>query len=68
VRSTAGGEDGFCQRLIARLKPEEAEIVYNDDGQPVWEQAGKKGKNGQRKISLSKLRTIAKGHKKAGAL
>ncbi len=35
-----------------------AEIVYDGDGGPVWEAAGAMQKNGQRPISLAKLRQI----------
>jgi hypothetical protein len=50
-----------CDRLVVLqvVSPEEAEIVYDGLGQPAWEKAGKKGKNGQRVISLSRLRAIA---------
>lgn len=50
-----------CDRLVVLqvVSPEEAEIVYDGPGQPVWERAGKIGKNGQRVISLSRLRAIS---------
>jgi len=50
-----------CDRLVVLqvVSPEEAEIVYDGPGQPVWEKAGKMGKNGQRVVSLSRLRAIA---------
>ena len=32
--------------------------VYNGPGKPVWDNAGKMQKNGQRPISLSKLRSL----------
>ena len=50
-----------CDRLVVLqvISPEEAEIVYDGPGQPAWEQARKMGKNGQRVISLARLRTIA---------
>ena len=34
------------------------EEVYNGPGKPVWDNAGKTQKNGQRPISLSKLRSL----------
>ena len=34
------------------------EEIYNGPGEPVWDNAGKMQKNGQRPISLSKLRSL----------
>ena len=34
------------------------EEIYNGPGKPVWENAGKMQKNGQRSISLGKLRSL----------
>ena len=34
------------------------EEIYNGPGKPVWDNAGKMQKNGQRPISLSKLRCL----------
>jgi len=34
------------------------EEVYNGPGKPVWDNAGKMQKNGQRSISLNKLRSL----------
>lgn len=50
-----------CARLVVLkvVSPTEAEIVYDGDGAQAWEQAGRMGKNGQRQISLSRLRRIA---------
>lgn len=50
-----------CDRLlvIRLVTPEEAEVVYDGPGAPAWKQAGSLQKNGQRKISLAKLRAIA---------
>jgi hypothetical protein len=50
-----------CVRLIVLqvVSPEEAEVVYDGPGEPVWANAGKRQKNGQRTISLSKLRRMA---------
>ena len=50
-----------CERLIVLriVSPEEAEIVYDGPGAPAWAAAGSMQKNGQRKISLTKLRAMA---------
>jgi hypothetical protein len=50
-----------CDRLVVPriVSPEEAEIVYDGPGQPVWESAGEPQKNGQRSISLSRLCSVA---------
>jgi hypothetical protein len=50
-----------CDRLVVLriASPEEAEIVYDGTGIPAWEDAGKIGKNGQRRISIKRLATIA---------
>jgi hypothetical protein len=51
-----------CDRLVVLriVSPEEAEIVYDGDGDPAWNAAGKQQKNGQRRVTLSALRRIAK--------
>jgi hypothetical protein len=50
-----------CTRLVVLkvVSPEEAEIVYDGPGEPAWAAAGKRQKNGQRSIRLSRLRAIA---------
>ena len=50
-----------CVRLVVLklVSPEEAEIVYDGPGEPVWQAAGRMGKNGQRVIRLKRLRAIA---------
>ncbi len=50
-----------CDRLIVLriLSPEQAEVVYDAPGAPIWAAAGSMQKNGQRTIRLSKLRAIA---------
>jgi hypothetical protein len=50
-----------CDRLVVLrvVSPEEAEIVYDGPGRPAWKKAGKMGKNGQRVVSLSRLRATA---------
>lgn len=49
-----------CERLVVLrvVSPEDAEIVYDGPGAPVWDAAGAMQKNGQRPISLAKLRAI----------
>ncbi len=64
IKMTAGNKVAMyatCDRLVVLrvISLEEAEIVYDGPGQPVWEKAGKMGKNGQRVVSLSHLRVIA---------
>jgi hypothetical protein len=51
-----------CIRLVVLrvVSPEEAEIVYDGQGAPAWACAGKIRKNGQRFVSLAKLRKVAK--------
>jgi hypothetical protein len=50
-----------CVRLIVLriVSPEEAEVVYDGLGAPAWAAAAPIQKNGQRKVSLAKLRAIA---------
>lgn len=52
-----------CDRLVVLkvVSTDEAEIVYDGAGSPAWQQAGKMQKNGQRTISLARLRRIAAG-------
>ncbi len=52
-----------CIRLVVLkvVSPHEAEIVYDGPGEPAWSAAGAMGKNGQRVVSLSKLRALASG-------
>lgn len=64
IKMTAGRSVAMhatSDRLVVLrvVSPEEAEIVYDGPGQPAWDQAGKLGKNGQRVISLTKLRAMA---------
>ena len=45
--------------LVMRIiDPMSAELVYDGPGEPVWTACGKMQKNGQRSISLAKLRSI----------
>jgi hypothetical protein len=50
-----------CERLVVLriASPFEAEIVYDGPGEPVWTAAGKVQKNGQRAISLARMRSLA---------
>jgi hypothetical protein len=50
-----------CERLVVLqvVSPEEAEIVYDGPGEPAWQQASASAKNGQRRVSLARLRMIA---------
>jgi len=72
IKMTAGRSVAMystCNRLVVLrvLSPEEAEIVYDGPGQPVWELAGKAGKNGQRVVSLARLRKLTvSGESKRG--
>jgi hypothetical protein len=66
IKMTAGSSVAMYAesvRLVVLrvVSPEEAEIVYDGPGAPVWANAGKAGKNGQRVISLSNLRKIGSG-------
>jgi len=49
-----------CERLIVLriVSSEQAEIVYDGPGAPIWAAAGAMQKTGQRKSSLTKLRAI----------
>jgi hypothetical protein len=55
-----------CDRLVVLrlVSPEEAEIVYDGPGEPVWTCAGRAGKNGQRVVSLARLRAIDQERRK----
>lgn len=64
IKMTAGNSVAMysdCARLVVLriVTPEEAEIVYDGPGASAWALAGKPGKNGQRVVSLAKLRSIA---------
>jgi hypothetical protein len=64
IKMTAGKSISMyacCDRLVVLkvLSPDEAEIVYDGPGAPVWEVAGKPQKNGQRSVRLSRLKSIA---------
>jgi hypothetical protein len=64
IKMTAGKSIAMhseCERLVVLrvISAEEAEIVYDGQGAPAWECARKPGKNGQRVVSLAKLRVLA---------
>jgi uncharacterized protein DUF6998 len=64
IKMTAGRSVAMyaaCVRLVVLrvVSPDEAEIIYDGPGKPAWDAAGKMGKNGQRVISLSRLRDLA---------
>jgi hypothetical protein len=64
IKMTAGRSVAMyatCTRLVVLrvVSPEEAEIVYDGPGEIAWTNAGKIAKNGQRVISLARLRAIA---------
>jgi hypothetical protein len=58
-----------CTRLVVLrvVSPEEAEIIYDGPGEAAWASAGKMGKNGQRVVSLSRLRKLAVAAAQAAA-
>lgn len=66
IKATAGTSISMyseCERLVVvrLVDAKEAEIVYDGPGRDVWQRAGKVAKNGQRSISLSKLRRLSTG-------
>ena len=63
IKATQG--DGVAMRsccdhliVLRLLRTGQTEEVYNGPGQPAWNVAGKMQRNGQRPISLSKLRSL----------
>ncbi|WP_191082906.1 DUF6998 domain-containing protein [Roseococcus microcysteis] len=52
-----------CVRLVVLkvVSPAEAELVYDGPGAPAWAAAGPMGKNGQRVVSLARLKQLAEG-------
>ena len=64
IKMTAGKSIAMyatCKRLVVLqvVSPEEAAIVYDGPGDPVWAIARKSAKNGQSVVSLAKLRALA---------
>jgi hypothetical protein len=65
IKMTAGKSVAMydcCKRLVVLkvVSPEKAEIVYDGRGDVAWDAAGKKGKNGQRVISLARLQKLSR--------
>ena len=65
IKTTQRDKVGISERpdylIVLRLAEDGSfEEVYNGPGQPAWDAAGKRAKNGQRFISLAKLRDLAK--------
>jgi hypothetical protein len=63
IKMTAGKSVALyatADRLVVLkiINPQEAEIVYDGPGAPVWAACGKMQKTGQRSIGLSKLRSL----------
>jgi hypothetical protein len=59
IKLTAGNMFADCVRLIVLRVVSPKQIVYDGPGAPAWKAAGSMQKNGQRKISLTKLRVIS---------
>ena len=64
IKMTAGKSVAMyasCKRLVVLrvVSPEEAEIVYDGPGEPAWSAAGTVAKNGQRVVSLARLRALS---------
>lgn len=71
IKLTAGKRIAMyaeCVRLVvlAIVSADEAEIIYDGPGAPVWQAAGPMAKNGQRSISLSKLKRIHASRSEGG--
>jgi hypothetical protein len=63
IKLTAGKHVSLYADCVRRIvSPEEAEIVYDGPGASAWAALGPMQKNGQRKVSLAKLRAIAEQH------
>jgi hypothetical protein len=63
IKATQGSSVAMrscCDHLLVLklLRCGKIEEVYNGPGSPAWEAAGKMQRNGQRPISLSRLRTL----------
>ncbi len=63
IKATQGKSVGLYGEpdhlLVLRLRKDgTAEEIYNGPGKPAWDKAGKLQKNGQRSISLSRLRVL----------
>lgn len=63
IKMTAGKAISMyatCDRLVVLrvVTPHEAEIVYDGPGAIAWDNAGPMAKNGQRRISLARLKAL----------
>ena len=63
IKMTGGNQIAMyatCERLVVLrvIPPGEAEIVYDGSGEAAWSNASKPGKNGQRVLSLARLRQL----------
>ena len=63
IKMTGGNQIAMyatCERLVVLrvIPPGEAEIVYDGSGEAAWSNARKLGKNGQRVLSLARLRQL----------
>lgn len=57
-RVSISGEPDYL--IVIKIEPDGTYFeVYNGPGAPVWKQAGKLQKNGQRSISLAKIKRLA---------
>jgi hypothetical protein len=64
VKITAGKSismRGPCNHLIVLkvISPQYAEIIFDGSGIGLWQDAGETASNGQRRVSLAKLRRLA---------
>jgi hypothetical protein len=67
IKATQGVSIGISSEpdwlIVVKINKEGvAQEVYFGLGKPVWENAGKMQKNGQRRISLNKLRKLETAH------
>lgn len=65
IKTTQGKQVGLRSRpahlVVLKLTDKgQIEEIYNGPGQPVWSHVGQKQKNGQRPISVTKLRQLMK--------
>lgn len=68
IKATQGRSVGIRSEpdhlIVVKIMPDGTiEECYNGEGKTAWEQSGKMQKNGQRSISISKLKEIMKLHK-----
>jgi len=60
VSLSASGTKAHRLVVVQINEDGDAEIVYDGPATPAWDNAGKAQKNGQRRISISKLKELAK--------